>query len=213
MNSFHISILYRVQLHLWSTRQGRLRIRDKKIRRNTTTACVEILTDYAAMRFLTIYSPQHSFAKQMQEEPEQWYLYILKPTISGGYKMVQLFRVYSECLTALFGAIKNKLYHPYHQPLSSWSEQWPQSHSLSNSLSCQASLWLLLLKMLSDDLFSLFFERSFKMAAPIRISRSPIWFIDLRLISSSGHLTAYFHKKPKDNTYCKPHTFLDFGQI
>ena len=66
MNSFHISILYRVQLHLWSTRQGRPRIRDKKIRRNTTTACVEILTDYAAMRFLTIDSPQHSFAKQIR---------------------------------------------------------------------------------------------------------------------------------------------------
>ena len=47
MNSFHNVISYRVQLHLWSTRQGRLRIRDKKIRRNTTTACVEILTDYA----------------------------------------------------------------------------------------------------------------------------------------------------------------------
>ena len=29
-------------------------------------------------RFLTIDSPQHSFAKQMQGEPEQWYLHILK---------------------------------------------------------------------------------------------------------------------------------------
>ena len=29
-------------------------------------------------RFLTIDSPQHSFAKQMQGEPEQWYLHIVK---------------------------------------------------------------------------------------------------------------------------------------
>ena len=35
---------------------------------------------------------------------------------------------------------------------------------------------LLLPKILSDDLFSRFFERSFRMAAPISISKSPIAF-------------------------------------
>ena len=75
-------------------------------------------------------------------------------------------------------ALKQQAYERFtirlYQPSSSWSEQYPQSHSLSNSRSCHASSWLLLQKMPSDDLFSLFFERSFKMAAPIRISRSPI---------------------------------------
>ena len=45
---------------------------DKKIRQNTTTACVEILTDYADVRFLTIDSPQHSFVKQMQGELDRY---------------------------------------------------------------------------------------------------------------------------------------------
>ena len=47
---------------------GPMTATDKKIRQNTSTACMEILTDYAK-QFLTIDSPQHSFAKQMHGEP------------------------------------------------------------------------------------------------------------------------------------------------
>ena len=79
-------------------------------------------------------------------------------------------------------ALKQQAYErfrvsPYHQPLSSWSEQWPQSHSLSNSRSCQESLLELLLKLpneLSEVLFSFFLETSLSSASPNKISKKPI---------------------------------------
>ena len=47
MNSFHNVILFRVQL-ICEAPTGPMTATDKKILRNTTTACVEILADYIA---------------------------------------------------------------------------------------------------------------------------------------------------------------------
>ena len=51
---------------------------------------------------------------------------------------------WNKCFTATPSALKQQqAYERFtmrlYQPSSSWSEQYPQSHSLSNSRSCQAS--------------------------------------------------------------------------
>ena len=58
--------------------------------------------------------------------------------------------------------------------------------------------------MLSDDLLSLFLERSFRMAAPIRISKSPIRYrfkVNLAYLSSGSWLQLSAIELHKLQTY------------
>jgi hypothetical protein len=70
---------------------------------------VEILTDYAEMRFLTIDSPQHSFAKQMQGELEFRYIFYYQPQdIVGHIKIISKF-VHSQKYNSSMANTKDNL--------------------------------------------------------------------------------------------------------